>query len=63
MDKSYNTQSIVFWFRDFMGTRKQNCHALSLHGGDDFFPDAMNRRTQALWPAEIGVVRVGKRRP
>jgi hypothetical protein len=19
MDKSYNTQSIVFWFRDFMG--------------------------------------------
>jgi hypothetical protein len=46
-----------------MGTRKQNCHALSIHGGDDFFPDAMNRRTQALWPAEIGVVRVGKRRP
>jgi hypothetical protein len=27
--------------RNFMGTKRKNCHALSLHGGDDFFLNAM----------------------
>jgi hypothetical protein len=48
MDNSYKTQSIVFWFRDFMGTHRQNGHTLSSRCSPRFIPERHGR-----WTAEL----------
>jgi hypothetical protein len=61
MDKSYKTQSTKLCFTDFIGTKRQNNRALSLHhGGDDFSLNAMTDGQKLSSRPKLVLFRLGK---